>query len=141
MRQRLLALIVLAGLILVGVSPNAQADDGCGYGYGDSYGWLYHSLRYNVPHFAAYPPVYYSYPVPRTYGYSPFAYPPHVMTPEIVGEAKPLTIINPYVPDAEQKKPTSESVDRAATASPQAGPLMITNPFVTPNRSIAVSKQ
>ena len=65
-------------------------------------GYLYNSLDYNVPYFAAHPPVYYSYPVPRTYGYSPFAYPPYVMTPEVVMEAqRRCEIINPYVPSSQ----------------------------------------
>jgi len=34
------------------------------------------------PYFALHPPVYYSAPVARTYGYSPFAYPGSVRTPE-----------------------------------------------------------
>ena len=36
--------------------------------------------------------------MPRPYGYSPFAYGPEVMTPEVVEESKPVTIDNPYVP-------------------------------------------
>ena len=45
-----------------------------GYGYS-----TYYST--GVPYFALHPPVYYSYRVARTYGYSPFAYPPGVLTP------------------------------------------------------------
>ena len=37
--------------------------------------------NYRIPYYALYPPVYYSYPVARPYGYSPFAYPPGTMTP------------------------------------------------------------
>jgi hypothetical protein len=100
-------------------------------------GFLYNSLAYNVPYFAAFPPVYYSYPVPRTYGYSPFAYPPGVMTPEVVmGPAsEPLEIINPYVPGAQQEKTKTKS-DQTAEASRQPEPLVILNPYVT-NRAVA----
>src|SRR5690349_6325928 len=67
-----------------------------GYGFGAwDVGRHYQVLADNVPYHAAFPPVYYSYPVPRTYGYSPFAYPPGVMTPEV--EMAPEVIDNPYV--------------------------------------------
>src|SRR6476619_3931753 len=86
-----------------------------GVGGDFSYGWdiahLYRQLYQNLPYFALHPPVYYSYPVPRTYGYSPFAYPPDVMTPDVVIESKPVTIVNPYVPAA----PAEAKTDRAAS--------------------------
>ncbi|HEX2477154.1 MAG TPA: hypothetical protein VHK01_20530 [Lacipirellulaceae bacterium] len=104
------------------------------------YADLYRELLNNVPYFALHPPVYYSYPVPRTYGYSPFAYGPWVMTPEAAPEVKPLTIINPYVPNAE-KAPVSEASDRSAAVSPQPQPLVIINPYVAPSRAVAVSQQ
>jgi hypothetical protein len=105
---------------------------GCG-GYGgawwsDYYMGLAH--RQEIPHFALYPPVYYSLPVPRTYGYSPFAYPPTVMTPEVV-EDKSETIINPHVPqqpDAEEK-PTAMRVTSAVR--------MIANPYVVSDAALA----
>jgi hypothetical protein len=103
---------------------------------------LYRELLDNVPYFALHPPVYYSYPVPRTYGYSPFAYGPWVMTPEAAPEVKPLTIINPYVPNAEKASTSeSEASDRSAATSRQPEPLVIINPYVTPNRAVAVSQQ
>src|SRR5437764_7667500 len=116
MKRQSLVLTLLLGLCVLGTLSTAQAQDGCGgYGWGcdSGYGWMYNSLRYEVPHFAAYPPVYYSVPVPRTYGYSPFAYPPYVMTPDVVEEKKPVTIINPFVPSAKPASPASKS-DRAA---------------------------
>src|SRR5436305_2234169 len=65
---------------------------GVAFGGGDDYGWdvseLYRQLYNNLPYFALHPPVYYSYPVPRTYGYSPFAYGPEVMTPDVGIESK-----------------------------------------------------
>jgi hypothetical protein len=101
---------------------------------------LYRELLNNVPYFALHPPVYYSYPVPRTYGYSPFAYGPWVMTPEVAAPPQPVTIINPYVPNAD-KAPATEASDRSAAVSAQPEPLVIINPYVTPNRAVAVSKQ
>jgi hypothetical protein len=111
---------------------------GFGGGYG-GYGWdiaeLYRQLYNNLPYFALHPPVYYSYPVPRTYGYSPFAYPPGVMTPDAAG-VQPLEIMNPYVPTP-QEKPVSVKKDSTAAASAQPEPLVIVNPFVAPNRAVA----
>jgi hypothetical protein len=100
---------------------------------------MYNTLRYEVPHFAAFPPVYYSVPVPRTYGYSPFAYPPYVMTPEVVGEAQPLTIDNPYVPSAKPASatPADSKSDRAAAVGRSVEPLVVINPFVAQSHSVA----
>ncbi|MCO6047299.1 hypothetical protein NG895_25645 [Aeoliella sp. ICT_H6.2] len=108
-------------------------------GYGIGYGWggvgaLYNGLDfysdYRVPYFAAHPPVYYSRPVPRTYGHSPFAYPPNFRTPEICCAAEPVTIENPYVPTsnppAQQTKESDETV--SAPAAPK--PLVVVNPYV-----------
>jgi hypothetical protein len=126
--------IVIGALSLLTAGSARACGDGCDFGYG--YGWLYNSLRYEVPHFAAYPPVYYSYPVPRTYGYSPFAYPPNVMTPEIVGESEPLEIINPHV-DTTKAKPTKAADDRTAATAASTEPLIVINPFVAPNQAVA----
>ncbi len=135
MRHILLCTLLFAALGFI-AAPPVSADNGCGsYGdYGYGYGWMYNSLRYEVPHFAAYPPVYYSYPVPRTYGYSPFAYPPHVMTPEVEHEARAVEIINPYVP---QTKPAAATTDRSARTTAQPQPLVVVNPFVAQRGSVA----
>ena len=132
-----------------------QAGHGGGHGFGHGFGGfgfggvfvddsgiddLYRELYNNLPYFALHPPVYYSYPVPRTYGYSPFAYPPGVMTPELTAPPEPVTIINPYVPNAEQKV-SNETKDRAAAVHAQPEPLVIINPYVTPSRAVARSGQ
>ena len=92
---------------------------GCGWGgCGYDYGYLYNSLDYNVPYFSAHPPVYYSYPVPRTYGYSPFAYPPYVMTPDLGEDSAPVEITNPYVPSSKQEQPQSPSDKTASQQAP-----------------------
>src|SRR4051794_31004716 len=104
---------------------------GIGFGGGYDCGWdiaeVYRDFYNTLPFFALPPPVYYSCPVPRTYGYSPFAYGPDVMTPEVVMDSKPVTIMNPYVPAA----PADSKTDRAASASNTPEPLVIVNPFVT----------
>ena len=142
-RMVMLAVVAAASAGAAG-RAEAQMAYGCAGGYG--YGWgawdvgrLYSVLAQNVPYYAAFPPVYYSVPAPRTYGYSPFAYPPGVMTPEVV-TAEPLSISNPYFSDAGDSaatRPTEAPVDRTtstpaqAPASGSSGPLVIINPYVT----------
>jgi hypothetical protein len=113
----------------------ARGGFGGGFGIGGGcYGWdiaeLYNELYQNLPYFALHPPVYYSYPVPRTYGYSPFAYPPGVMTPDIVENTQPVTIVNPYVPGT---KPASNdaNADRSASTASNPEPLVVINPYVS----------
>jgi hypothetical protein len=49
--------------------------------YPGPYGPYFPNAQRGIPHFAAFPPVYYSHIVPRPYGYSPYAYVPGVVTP------------------------------------------------------------
>ena len=84
------------------------------------------------PYFALHPPVYYSMPVPRTYGYSPYAYPGTVMTPEVIMEGSPVMIENPHVtPSSAQPavrdEPAHEKIDTDRHS------VMIENPFVGPS--------
>ena len=101
-----------------------------GHGYGWSYG-LYYGHRISLytsgqvpipPYFSLHPPVYYSFPVARTYGYSPYAYPPGIMTPD-ARLHRPKAIRNGFVP---QKATGVVSRDKVA-----ATPLRIRNPYVT----------
>ena len=140
--QLVILLVMLAAVFVAAPAATAQGNNGCfgGSGWGYDLGYLYNSLDYNVPYFAAHPPVYYSYPVPRTYGYSPFAYPPHVMTPDVVmSEAHPVQIINPYVPSSKQDSAAGQ--DQSAATAPQTNsqpqPLVIINPYVAGAGSIA----
>lgn len=127
MRNWLIAAAAISALSLGGT---AQACNGCGGGSGFGYGlgFLYNSLDSKVPYFAAHPPVYYSYPVPRTYGHSPFAYPPHFRTPEVVENAQPVQISNPYF-QGSTKKPAAPPADETVEAKPKAGPLVVENPY------------
>lgn len=140
MKTYLLAVTLVASAVATGLDSNAKACDGFGNGYGYWSGWgagyLYDSLQYNVPYFAAFPPVYYSYPVPRTYGYSPFAYPPGVMTPDVVGQVAPAEIINPYVPSSQDNE-AAPAEDQQTSARKTPEPLVINNPFYTQDRSVA----
>lgn len=135
--------LALALVMLTGSTAEAFPG-GCGFGgyYGWGIGGLYRSLDYpterRVPYFAAHPPVYYSQPIPRTYGYSPFAYGPETRTPEIA--AQPIEIMNPYVPKSEAKPQSDSSAGRSTkkrdmtianpTPKPAPQPKMIINPFV-----------
>jgi hypothetical protein len=141
MKSQLLILLMLVAMVIC-AAPAARACDGCGGGgwnWGYDMGYLYNSLDYNVPYFAAHPPVYYSYPVPRTYGYSPFAYPPYVMTPEVATAPAPapVEIINPYVPSSQQEKARASADQSAAAQNRQPEPLVIINPYVSAKGTIA----
>jgi hypothetical protein len=114
-----LVFIGLAGVVAVfGVGRADGQDWGypyypnwCGYGYAGVY------AAQSVPYFALYPPVYYSYRVARTYGYSPFAYPPGMLTP---GSEPPRAFVqNAYSPATDETQ---------LQEAPQ--PLKIDNPFV-----------
>ena len=131
------SLVLLAALVCPLVtSGDAQAQyglhGGCG-GYGHGYGYdvgrLYGVLAQNVPYYAAFPPVYYSAPVPRTYGYSPFAYPPGTVTPDIAPMVAAKEILNPYVSlPSDLEEPL---VDKVTQADVVEIPLAMSNPYVT----------
>jgi hypothetical protein len=112
-------------------SNQAQAQCGVAGGYGFGYGYdvgrLYSVLADKVPYYAAFPPVYYSAPVPRTYGYSPFAYPPGTMTPELAAPVEPQEIINPHVEATSAEEPQAGRVTQAEHSTRA---LVITNPYV-----------
>lgn len=98
-RKMMLAVAALAAISLF--TASAQAGDyGHYYGYGRysaDFTRLYSSGQIHAPpYFSMHPPVYYSRPVARTYGYSPYAYPPETITPDHpcpVG----AVVLNPYV--------------------------------------------
>jgi hypothetical protein len=131
---RFVALLVLAVLIFAGglaSTADAQLPWRPGFGVGSS---PYSLGQVPVPpYFSLHPPVYYSAPIPRTYGYSPYAYPATVMTPELKPTAK--MIINPYF-----KGEATEATQRTASQS-----KIIRNPFfenatVIPAANIRVIK-
>ena len=130
-RILLLAAALTAGSALANSAHAQCAGYGGPFGYWDI-GRLYSVLADEVPYHAAFPPVYYSYPVPRTYGYSPFAYPPGVMTPDVEAPG-PQVIDNPYVePRAEEVEPEVElgPADETTGVSREPQPLVIINPYV-----------
>jgi hypothetical protein len=141
MKTYLMILLVMIA-VLFAAAPNASAQygncNGGGWGWGGyDMGYLYGQMAYNVPHFAAFPPVYYSYPVPRTYGYSPFAYPPGTMTPEVImGDEQPVEIINPYVPSKETSTTSADQSAATMMKASQPAPLVVINPYVAGAKSI-----
>ena len=120
---------------------------GGGWGYGnnnddccnDLYGFPGDWRR--IPFFALHPPVYYSAPVARPYGYSPFAYPGWVTTPA-PDDGGSKEIINPFTPPkpAPTKKvqptagPTADAApataDTVAADAPRDTVHVIINPYV-----------
>lgn len=129
-----LTLIGFVGLLALALPRCANGQYG---GYGWPYGpgcWCspYMSSCWGdpPPYFALHPPVYYSYRVARTYGYSPFAYPPDVLTPGSE-PARPLVVQNPYA--------TGEA---GGTVDGQQGgqPQRIDNPFVEQSGKPGVTK-
>jgi hypothetical protein len=130
-----LIVAVLCSLGLGLTSSNASAQFPCYGGFGGYWGGFFN--RYsdqNPPYFAMFPPVYYSVPVARTYGYSPFAYPPGVMTPEVQIEV-PATIMNPFVaPKNELPKgeptPADNSSHRSASIGMPKRVQLVVNPYV-----------
>lgn len=124
---------LVLGALLVATSAATASAQGFGInqgGYG--LGFFNYNGGYGIndpmiPYFSLYPPVYYSYPVARPYGWSPFAYPPGTMTPE----AKPAPTAmyrNPYV------QPTN-TADAELTAS--RGAKTYYNPYVAQGRALA----
>ncbi len=120
--------LILVGLVTVvafGIPRDARGQDwfyGCPYysAYG-GYGWQpsYYASE-SVPYFSLHPPVYYSYRIPRTYGYSPFAYPPGVLTP---GSEPPRAA-------AGQNMYTTPEGAESTGSSQGRPPLRIDNPYV-----------
>lgn len=126
--RKLLFVVAFVGLGSIADSASAQV-----WAYGGNLGWPLHFYQNDrIPYYSLYPPVYYSVPVPRTYGWSPFAYPPGVMTPEIA-DCQPEVIVNPHVEGSVQRQRgvirKQPPVDRSASI---VRPQVIVNPFATP---------
>jgi len=107
-------------------SSQSVAGDYGGYPY-SGLPWSYYTTEH-VPYFALNPPVYYSRPVARPYGDSPFPWPAQRTE---VQPMKPVaqTIINPFVP---RTKPVESSAKTASRV------LRIKNPFITASTSKVV---
>jgi hypothetical protein len=102
-------------------------------GYGGGLSSLYHTGHIPVPpYFALHPPVYYSYPIARTYGYSPYAYPFWTKTPEIE-PPRPVIFQNGHIRGSTTCCPQSDRV--------VSKPLRITNPYVAQTAEAKAGKK
>jgi hypothetical protein len=127
-----LILVGLASVVALAPLGSVNAQD---WGYGSAYssnGWGFGwptscGAGDGVPYFALFPPVYYSYRVPRTYGYSPFAYPPGILTP------------SPGLQRMAGGQNASLASDRESPAQQGRPPLRINNPFVVQSGSPAAT--
>jgi len=132
-------LLAAAVMLTLGVACQARAD-GCDGGYACGWGLHryfvspYYPSDRRIPYFAEHPPVYYSYPVPRTYGYSPYASPPTYAAPEV--RFDPIIIPNPYVPAEPAATEQVKPADRSAADHRGPQPLVIVNPYVPQEASV-----
>jgi len=81
------------------------------------------------PYFSLHPPVYYSVPVPRTYGYSPYAYPGTVKTPDLKRRPQPKTVINPYFNEEGKRTIQAKATPKTTATGTTVTPLVILNPY------------
>jgi hypothetical protein len=119
-----LVLVGLMGMVTFALPHGVRGQD---WTYGSPYSspyWGYVGpptyCSEPVPYFSLHPPVYYSYRVARTYGYSPFPYPPGVLTP---GSEPPRAAVvqNIYAASEGGESPELQQGRQ---------PLRIDNPFV-----------
>jgi len=101
---------------------------GADYGVGIAGLWGFDLNGYDnqIPYFAAHPPVYYSGPIARPYGDSPYPYPPGLFAPA-VAEGGPQMIINPYAQPS-KTAPSTPAPSNAAPSNPLPEPPAPTNP-------------
>ena len=114
------SLLAAAALLITGAGK-AQAQFGVPYAWGGYGSSIYANER--LPFYSLFPPVYYKRPIPRSYGYSPFAYPLGSPTPTPVS-VSPLLMANPFCPA------TAPMPDEGDLTANRPRPLMIRNPFV-----------
>jgi hypothetical protein len=134
---------LLAAVVLVAVGGVCQGWWPAGWPYGAWYpGWFPRSSDIErLPHYALFPPVYYSnQPVRRPYGYSPFARLPELTTVVVdspssveMRSVEPLLVPNPYV--------TSPGPTPSPESAPARGPLIVRNPFVPGPIGVASNRQ
>jgi hypothetical protein len=118
---------------LPGASPAA---DGPYFSCGGFPPWPYLAPSIYVlersPYFALHPPVYYSYPVRRTYGLFPYPYLPQAPALSVT-LPHPSVVQNPYV--AEKTAAARESGHEAE------GPLVTLNPYVVRSGETGVAPE
>jgi hypothetical protein len=120
MKKFLVPLAALVACLIVSSQSASAQDLRCGAGFGgftDFYGFNYNRAGFErPPHFALFPPVYYSNEiVRRPTGVSPFAVPPGVTPVEYMLPASPQRIVNPHY--QETMPPPSSGEPAPATGS------------------------
>ncbi len=105
---------------LAAICASMAVADAQEYGYPGYWGYCAES----VPYFAVHPPVYYSLAIPRTYGYSPFPYPPGVLTPG--SDPSRAWSTARYI----NNRSESSGEEQVAFRPRRPTPLTIDNPFV-----------
>lgn len=125
--------IIAAASVFVSGNVLAQAPGCCSPDAYGPYGVLRRANRRVIPYFAEHPPVYYSYPVARPYGFSPYALPPGVLPVEMNVAPKPQEIINPYFQP--QGDDDSEASDETTTTTSDRTAATILNPLVQAARA------
>lgn len=130
---RIAAVLLAIGLwAAAGEAAKAQvggAPAALGYGFFGN-GMYGLTTADSPPYYAMFPPVYYSCPVARPYGYSPFAYPPGYVTPAV--QPPPKEVANPYAPRPRK----TAAADRTA-----AMPKVLINPYVAQRRSMELASR
>ncbi len=129
--------VVAAALLTLPATADAQGPAFSPYVAWGSYGpypYLGSVNQPKVPYYALYPPVYYSYPVARPYGYSPFALPPGV-EPVEPQEPRAEEIINPFYRakggESEAKSPADDGKAAPSGTPAKTASLrrLIVNPY------------
>jgi len=124
------SLTLLAAVIGLSLGDKAMACGGCfGGGFNGNGGWginCFEPIDRQPPYFAVHPPVHYSSAVPRTYGYSPYAYPGIVRTPSRTA-SRPMTVKNPHF-KVRAKNKVQRKTDKSASVR-RVEPLVVQNPF------------
>jgi hypothetical protein len=114
---------VIFGFVIFSLSFVNRSASGQWPGYG-CWGWNGYYSTYSqesIPYYALNPPVYYSYPVSRTYGLYPFPYIPESSANSFANCVEPKLVINKYV----------ESPAKSVSVSlGEPRPLRIINRFV-----------
>ena len=126
---------VLLASSICASTAEAQFMSGGSYGLGFFNYGSPQVYQQRIPYYALYPPVYYSYPVARTYGYSPFAYPPGTVTPNVRPQAQAATYLNPFVqPKAAPvaDKSVDKSVDARPAPSGKPMPVRVAKTYINP---------
>jgi hypothetical protein len=138
--RALFLMLLLCCVFSLAMTERAQAYEPWGagwWGYTGGYPFGLSNAPYRSgqvpvpPYFALHPPVYYSYPIPRTYGYSPFAYPGTMQTPEVEMAGEAALIENPHVTTPTKKDSTDDKT--AVTWE------VIRNPFAEANQPTHVA--